>query len=1156
MKQIIYSLIALAIGFGQSYAVGQEPDFAPRGKLIAKGGTINYPDDYDPDSYASKQVDLLIEKFTNVHGSREATDPIDQSQFDNPSGWTFTNAYAGPECIIIKKGGSITTPPIEGITGNAAYSFTATLWEDPTGKTPTDWDAAMIPHVLSLSGRGELWTTEFDMMTSHMGADVMYDVDSTTRLTFTASSDIMLSYVTIYYAGFKYLNSFDYTTYSHKSGEYYNPFDLTLTKCTSPLASDDGKHNILIYTIDGSAPQRDSQRYDGSPIRISETTTVRTATIFGDGSLVRDEARVYTFPTAYTPEIPANTFEVTVSKPGNLKAQLLDLDADVIEGLILKGQINGVDLKYLIDAEGRAAKLSYLDLENITFDYDGSLYSAQSYGPPGGMGNTATYYYYLSETNSDEWRGSGPTHTNYYCYRNNLAHAFTNSNIVRIVAPKILTSIGESAFSGVRMATIPDGVEEIGNDALSNCENVNLPTSIKKIGNYAFGRNLIISELDLPNLEYLGDGAFGGAKLSSFKFHDKLVHIGKGAFASTKLYEAVFTMPGDTIPEGLFADCTDLNKVVIGGDVKVLEAGAFKNCDNITEFSIPQSIEEVGPEAIPDHLLDEPEDGIIYVCKAAYKRTEDKSEFTIKDGTVSLNDELFAYTSLSKITLPSTLRKIGDGAFMSTKLTSTPEMSGVKHIGDQAFMNCTDLARAIIPESVEYIGSSVFEHCDALWSVTYNAINADCPNGVSPRDLERIVIGDKVRRLPRGLYTRNTNVTEVILPSSVEILDPHVFSGCTNLKYVRLADNITTISEEAFYECRELADLHWPAKLKRIGGSAFRGCKSLKTISLPEGVESVDYGAFSFCTGVETLYFASTITELGYGAFTLYQENGGNITITATAETPQDYEWEWSYVATPIIKVPAAYLAAYQADPNWNGSKKGKNNQIIPIEGISAPVENTETTFNNGISTDTDLTDTVIGDVYVTIGEEDGYDETDGSIVLNSTMDEEYAEAIGGMAPGKSDIANRFNGMVVQVPAGHGTVTVDCLTLGNKRVSVKIGEEVPEYHTKDTKGDITVDYNVAEDTYVYIYASEAEAAPQAAKNARGKAPAADNCVKIYSIGVNPGNSGIEGIEADSSDLSPIQEYYRIDGIRVNTPTTPGIYIGRRADGTSTKILIK
>ena len=130
MKKVILSLVAMAIGVVQ---------------LLA-----------------SERSYLLNETFQNVNGTMEATEVLDQQQLDNPLGWTFTIAYAGPQCIIIKKGGSVTTPPLPGLTGNAAFSFSSEIWEDPTGETKPDWEN-LKPHVLSISS-GTLNTYEYDGM--------------------------------------------------------------------------------------------------------------------------------------------------------------------------------------------------------------------------------------------------------------------------------------------------------------------------------------------------------------------------------------------------------------------------------------------------------------------------------------------------------------------------------------------------------------------------------------------------------------------------------------------------------------------------------------------------------------------------------------------------------------------------------------------------------------------------------------------------------------------------------------------------------------------------------------------------------------------------------------------------------------------------------
>lgn len=843
-----------------------------------------------------------------------------------------------------------------------------------------------------------------------------------------------------------------------------------------------------------------------------------------------------------TLDIPAATYELSVT-PGKLKSQLLDLDADVINGVILKGTINGEDLKYLTSSEGRAASITYVSLADVSFAYDGTVYKTVVDAPPGGMGTTYTYQYCFSESNYDEGLAGGPMNVNTKCYRNDLSAAFfKNTKIENVVLPKSITAIGARMF-----------------EQCENLKAVEMPDNLTAVGNLAFYYCSNLTMYDFPaTFEEIGSRAFAGVKLGNVKFNKK-VRLGEGAFENSSIQKLEMPLPGDSIPDLTFAYCSDLKEVIIGEGLKYIGYEAFKYDTSLSDAQLPASLSEVGVGAFygcsfVDNIA--PEDGICYIGKIAYAVKDDsRNEYTIKDGTVSLAPNVFSFNQATKYNMPSTIEIIGEEAFACTPITSMPDMPNLKRINHGAFRNCQNLGKITIPESVEYIANAFYD-CNALWSVTYNAIDADCTEyGLSLRDLERIVIGDKVRRLPRGLYTGNTNITEVILPSSIEILDPGVFEGCINLEYVRLADNITTISENAFYDCRTLANIHWPVKLKNIGSNAFRECKSLKTISLPEGMECVESSAFFWCDNVENLYIASTITELGQMAFCL-MNNDKNITITTTAVAPLEYEWNWHYLGTPTIKVPAASLAAYQADNNWNGAINGKNNLIVAIEGISASSEDSETSFGSGIDDETDLGDTVIGDVYVTLGEDDGYDAADGSIVLNSTMDEEYVDAVGGMAPGESDIANRFNGLVVMVPAGKGSITVNCLTIGDKRVAVKFGEEVPEYYTKDSKGEISIEYNVTKDTYVYIYASESDNVQKIIRKSSPVTRASDSYIKIYSIGIKSENSGIDDIEIDDPAQSPIVEYYNIDGSKVDSPVSGHIYICRRANGTYSKILIK
>jgi hypothetical protein len=104
---------------------------------------------------------------------------------------------------------------------------------------------------------------------------------------------------------------------------------------------------------------------------------------------------------------------------------------------------------------------------------------------------------------------------------------------------------------------------------------------------------------------------------------------------------------------------------------------------------------------------------------------------------------------------------------------------------------------------------------------------------------------------------------------------------------------------------------------------------------------------------------------------------------------------------------------------------------IEPIE--IDPVNETETTnFSETLDEDTDLSNTVIDNTYFTMteGNGDGYDATEQAIVLNSTTTEEQMNQIQSSTVGDATIQENYNGIIFEVPAGSGTVTVEAKTIG------------------------------------------------------------------------------------------------------------------------------
>lgn len=1114
--------------------------------------------------------DLLFEEtFEKVVGTSDGKTKLNPSQLDNPSGWTFDNVYAGEGNLIIKEGGSITLPVIPELIGNACLSVNAIHWHNPDKEYDDDdpfyWDFLAKVNVSISNGK---------LSSDECGEEriKMYGVDGNSRLKITAPNDIVLRSVSVYYPFGS--SGGHYIRFSHEAGPFYEPFDLTLNPWNIQVDDGDSIYNITVYTLDGSMPNHHSQRYHkDDKIHIASTTTVRAAMILADGSMRYNDPMTYTLTKRYDiNEQPENTYQIEV-KPGQLKKQLLDLDPDEVNGLVLTGTMNGEDLKFLADAQGLVGSLAYLDLEKVKFEYDGTVY--RTYSPSKGFHEEQKIYNYIfSKENRTEQVPAGFGYKRYDCYRNNLARAFfKNESLVTVKLPESMTEVGEDIFADcktLRGVKLPEGVSRINKEAFWGCsilEKINFPAKLTSVDDNAFVYCGLLELDNLPSsLLHVGQSAFCYVPLKALKI-DRKVEIGAGAFSYTPITEIEMTTPCDSIREGTFRGCPNLTKITIGEGLKYIGYNAF-SYSPVKEANLPSTLRDISSNAFrgssycPFINDIQPENHIRYIGKVAYLCVDkNQEEYTIKDGTVTLADNLFEnwLGNATTFHIPASVEQIGNRAFAYTQIKALPEMPGLKRIGGEAFYGCKNLKKLTIPETVEYIGGGAFYGCSNIWSLTYNAINAECESFMeSNAPLEKIVIGDKVRRLPRGIFS-GREFTEVALPACLERIDDYAFYGCKNLTTINLSDSIRYIGDNAFYGCSSLKNIHWPLRLTTIGSKAFRQT-ALETISLPEGVTSVGDGAFYVCPFAKTVYIPSTANVEGDIIYYFELKEGVNCVITCMSPIPHPQAKYWNK-GVVAIKVPAELVEQYKAQFPDIADK------IMAVNQVSVMDEDSKTSFAAGISEEADLGDAVIGDVYVTVGDGDGYDSTDGSIVLNSTMTAAEVAGIGSLAPGKSDIANRFNGLIVKVNAGDGTMVIDCKTVGKNTLNVKVGEAEPQAFVKTDKGTIEVAYRVGKETCVYIYGAEQEMADDAetakahqvaacrplSRAAALSASASENCVKIYAVGVSQ-STGINHTLIDSN--SPIIGYYTLDGVKIEQPNAPGIYVVRRANGSNYKLVIK
>ena len=500
--------------------------------------------------------------------------------------------------------------------------------------------------------------------------------------------------------------------------------------------------------------------------------------------------------------------------------------------------------------------------------------------------------------------------------------------------PYTVTAIGDSAFnpssprSNVSSVFIPATVRSIGDSAFSYCNALTTVT-------FAEG----------SQLKSIGRAAFYGTehaypRFKEIKIPDSVETIGNGAFYDCRDLERI-TLPSalQTLSTVTFYDCTALSEVTFPASLKTIESSAFSGCRNLSKVKLPASLKAI-------------QSSVFHRCSALKTVSYDGSleqwnDITANNGFlgdshpslvmddytaqfIPVKDDLFA-EPIPKKTV--TITKY-TGTESTVILPSTISSWPVTKIGEDAFQDNTTITSVTIPASVTEIGSNAFAGCTNLTSVNYagdwsnltiqsgnpavqDAANAPLFNfEFIPPDNTAVIVTN---------YKYNGAAADVTIPSRYQgkpvTTIGHAAFFNSAVTSVTIPDSVTSISDEAFINCPKLTNISIPNSVTYIGFSAFSSCTSLKSITLPSSLSFISGALFLGCSQLTTIHIPVSVTSIGNNAFA---DCPSLMTVTYSGSKTQ-----------------------------WDDITKGRNSDVLENHLICAMLEATFTADGESISTQT-----------------------------------------------------------------------------------------------------------------------------------------------------------------------------------------------------------
>ena len=433
-----------------------------------------------------------------------------------------------------------------------------------------------------------------------------------------------------------------------------------------------------------------------------------------------------------------------------------------------------------------------------------------------------------------------------------------------IVIPPSIKKIGSGTFSGVtniKKVVIPGTVEEIGSNAFSNnttLEEVTIEYGVKRVGQFAFKGCSNIKSLEFPDsITEIAYGAMSEcSSLTDIKLPNEIKKLNQYVLAGTAITDITIPDKVETISGNSLEACKSLRKIVIPKSVLEIHGGAFWGDKNLSEVVIE---EENNNFKFENGLLIS-KDG-----KIVYWGILNKTNIEIPDGATTIIRSAFVGSKATSIKIPNTIKEVNGGCFYGMSslkeiiIDSDNEKYKVENgnlytkNGEELIQYVQEGTTAIIPEGVKKLQAAA----------------------VQKEAITEVILPSTLEILEDNSLLEASRLTMIKIPAKVQSFNSIAIPKMAKIEvddknpYIKSIDDSMVLSKDGktlYVASKAVSEFNIPTTVETIENQCFYRNKHIKEINIPSGVKNIKNYAFEYST-LESITIPESVETMGYDVF-------------------------------------------------------------------------------------------------------------------------------------------------------------------------------------------------------------------------------------------------------------------------------------------------